>query len=379
MTRKPFRRRLSKKISRDDSTRWAPSPKPGTPHVAVHGASPTAVRARERAVLAREAAVQRLEHALVAEEAVLHGRRISMQPIAEIDRLMAQLREANERLIVASVQAQAASDDAHAEAREARAEIERLLQGLQDANAQLVAASTEARALAEQARQREEDYRRLSSRLLQVQDEERRRLATDLHDSTAQQLAALIMSLDLVKQGDHGLDAPLRRALADSRSLAEQCAQEVRTLSYLLHPPLFDELGLVPTIRWYVKGFTERSGIQVDLDLHEVDRLPGPMEMALYRVVQESLTNIHRHARGSTASVRLASTSRAVTLEVQDRGHGLRDDLKQGTRAGGPETLGVGIQGMRERIRQLRGTFDVAFTDQGTTVRVTVPVDQSLP
>jgi signal transduction histidine kinase len=121
-----------------------------------------------------------------------------------------------------------------------------------------------------------------------------------------------------------------------------------------------------------VEGFTGRSGIQVDLDLGEFERLPGPMELALFRVIQESLTNVHRHAASATASIRLTGTSHAVTLEVQDRGRGLRDDLKDA--AVRSELLGVGIQGMRERIRQLGGTFEVAFTDNGTTVHVDVPI-----
>jgi signal transduction histidine kinase len=125
-----------------------------------------------------------------------------------------------------------------------------------------------------------------------------------------------------------------------------------------------------------VEGFTKRSGIQVDLDLDDVDRLPGPMEIALFRIVQESLTNVHRHAASSTASIHLTSTAHAVTLEVQDRGGGLRDSVRQGTRAVPPGTLGVGIQGMRERIRQLGGTFDISFTDAGTTVRVRVPLHE---
>jgi signal transduction histidine kinase len=146
----------------------------------------------------------------------------------------------------------------------------------------------------------------------------------------------------------------------------------VRTFAYLLHPPLLDEVGLLPAVRWYVEGFTGRSGIHVDLDLGEFERLPGPMELALFRVIQESLTNVHRHAASATASIRLTGTSHAVTLEVQDRGRGLRDDLKEA--AVRSELLGVGIQGMRERIRQLGGTFEVAFTDHGTTVRVDMPI-----
>ena len=373
MSDKPSRSRAVKRASAGGSKK--PSGRgraTRNPSLATSGGQAKAIGPRERAVLAREASLQRRERALAAEEAALHKREISAQPAAEIEQLMAQLREANERLIVAAVHAESSSDVARTEAAEARSELERLLDRLRDANAQLVAASAQARALGEQARQREEDYRRLSSRLLHVQDEERRRLAVELHDSTGQLLTGLIMNLGLLQQGVPGLDASSHRLLADSQSLADQCAREVRTFAYLLHPPLLDEIGLQPAVRWYVEGFASRSGIHVDLDLGEFERLPGPMELALFRVIQESLTNVHRHAASATVSVRLTGTLHAVTLEVQDRGRGLRDDLKDP--AVRSELLGVGIQGMRERIRQLGGTFKVAFTDHGTTVRVDVPI-----
>jgi signal transduction histidine kinase len=342
------------------------------PSLATSGKAKTA-GAREQTELAREASLQRRERALAVREVALHEMEISAQPAAEIEHLIAQLREANERLIVSAVHAESMSDEARTEAAVARSELERLLGRLREANAQLVAASRQARAFEEQARQREEDYRRLSSRLLHVQDEERRRLAVDLHDSTAQLLTCLMMNLDLFEQGVPALDMPLHELLAESRSLAQQCARDVRTFAYLLHPPLLDEVGLQPAIRWYVEGFTNRSGIRVDLDLGEFERLPGPIELALFRVIQESLTNVHRHAASATASIRLTGTSRAVTLEIRDRGRGLRDDLKDA--AARSELLGVGIQGMRERIRQLGGTFDVAFTDHGTTVHVDMPIN----
>ena len=212
-----------------------------------------------------------------------------------------------------------------------------------------------------------------------MQDEERKRFAIDLHDSTAQRLAALTMNLDVVEAAEDVLDARSRRALAQSRALADQCSREVRTLAYLLHPPLLDEAGLLAAVRWYVAGFMERSGIRVDFEVHEVGRLPGPIETALFRVVQEGLTNIHRHASTPNASIRLTSTAGAVVLDIQDQGRGLRDHptLRPGTRL--PEILGVGIQGMRERIRQLGGTFDIEFTDTGTTVHVAVPLNAGAP
>jgi signal transduction histidine kinase len=154
-------------------------------------------------------------------------------------------------------------------------------------------------------------------------------------------------------------------------------APKMRTMAYLLHPPLFEEIGLVLAVRWYVTGFTKRSGIHVAMSLDEIGRLPRPTEMALFRVVQESLTNVHRHASTSTASVRLTSTANDVVLDIQDRGHGLRGDLRKQHDALVPATLGVGIQGMQERIRQLAGTFDAEFTDKGTTVRVSVPLGKA--
>jgi signal transduction histidine kinase len=284
---------------------------------------------------------------------------------AEIERLMAQLREANERLIVAAVQAQNLSDDVHLEAARARGEVDALMCQLRAANEQLAT-------MAEEASAGEEKYRRLSGRLLTLQDEERRRLALDLHDTTGQGLAALTMNLDVVGLAAKALDARSRRALTESRSLAEQCAREVRTMAYLLHPPLLDEVGLLSTVRWYADGVAKRTGIQVSMDLAEIGRLPRPVETALFRIVQEALTNIHRHASTTTASIRLGASAHVVALDIHDAGHGLRDPVTHDDTL--PETLGVGIQGMRERVRQLNGTFHVEFTGTGTTVRVRVPI-----
>jgi two-component system, NarL family, sensor kinase len=301
-----------------------------------------------------------------------------VQTRAEVERLMVQLREANARLIVAAVRAQDLSDEAHMETAQAKAELDVLVRHLGDANERLLAATMDAHTMAEEATQREEAYRRLSGRLLNLQDDERRRFAADLHDSMGQRLAALVMNLDLLKRAEGALDARSRQVLTESRSLAAQCVQEVRTMAYLLHPPLFEEIGLVSAVRWYVTGFMKRSGIHVAMSLDEIGRLPRPIEMALFRVVQESLTNVHRHASTSTASVRLTKTANEVVLDIQDCGHGLREDLaKQNDFPVPDSTRGVGIQGMRERIRQLAGTFDVEFTDKGTTVRVTVPLGKA--
>lgn len=362
--------RRSRKASRDNATPADDSR--ATRHRRVRGAALKAAKASadpQRAVAAHGESVRRNEHTLPVREVALRARETSAHTRADVERLMGQMREANERLIVSAIQAQNLSDEAHLEAALARAELDDLMSRLRGANQQLGT-------MAEEAGEREEEYRRLSSRLLTLQDEERRRLALDLHDPIGQRLAALTMNLDVIEQTAKALDARSRRALAESRSLADQCAREVRTFAYLLHPPLLDEVGLLSAVRWYAEGFEKRSGIHVVVELGEVGRLPRPIETALFRVVQESLTNVHRHASTTTASIRLTATADAVALEIHDEGHGVRDPVTHpnGTRL--PETLGVGIQGMRERIRQLGGTFDVEFTDTGTTVRVRVPIDR---
>jgi signal transduction histidine kinase len=334
---------------------------------------------RERALIAREDAVARREHALGLQQAALRARQASTHTRAEVERLMGQMREANERLIVAAVHAQNLSDDARTETAQARKELDDLMDQLRAANARLAAIAAQAHTMAEEASAREEDYRRLSSRLLTLQDEERRHLALDLHDPIGQRLAALAMNLDVIGQSTKALDVRSRRALAESRSLADQCAREVRTFAYLLHPPLLDETGLLSALRWYAEGFAARSGIRVVLELSEIGRLPAPIETALFRIVQEGLTNVHRHASTTTASIRLTATTDAVALEIHDKGHGLRDSIAHLNGSLLPERLGVGIQGMRERIRQLRGTFEVEFTDHGTTVRVAVPMNADTP
>jgi signal transduction histidine kinase len=322
----------------------------------------------------KKASPKRPDDALGEHEAALHAPEASAQTQAEVEQLMGRLREANERLLVTAMHAQDLSEEAHIEAMQAKIELDDLIRQLREANERLAASTMYAHTLVAEAKAREEAYQRLSARLLELQDEERRRIADDLHDSMGQRLAALVMYLDLLQSEEEVLAPRSRRALVEGRSLAEQCVQDLRTLAYLLYPPLFDEIGLVKALRWYVDGFVNRSRVQVVLSMGEIGRLPRPVEMALFRVVQESLTNVHRHAPASIASIRLATTGETVMLDIQDRGHRLRKDLTQQNDPHVPDTLGVGIQGMRERIRQLAGTFDIEFTDTGTTVRVSVPL-----
>src|SRR5581483_6024115 len=212
------------------------------------------------------------------------------------------------------------------------------------------------------------NLRELSARLMQLQDEERRRIARELHDSVGQTLAALSMNLSTVRTGVEQL-ARTSAALNDSESLVREMVTEVRTISHLLHPPLLDELGLSSALRWYVNGFAQRSSIKVDLDMPEdFGRLPSEIETAIFRVVQECLTNIHRHSESPVARIRVRHSEREVSVDVEDKGKGIpQKKLRELSAAGTP---GVGIRGMQERIRQLGGSLDVNSTGQGTRVIV---------
>jgi two-component system NarL family sensor kinase len=216
--------------------------------------------------------------------------------------------------------------------------------------------------------------RTLTARLMRAQDDERRRIAQMLHETTAQNLAGLKMLLARLNRTLDHLSDSERSALTESMSLAEQSMTEIRTLSYLLHPPFLDEMGLVSALRWYAAGFAERSGITVDLDLPEsLVRLPRDTETALFRIVQESLINIHRHAGSETARIQLRRDAGTLVLQIGDRGHGIpHASLEHIVRGEG--VAGVGIAGMSERMEQLGGSLEIASTDRGTTVRVRLPL-----
>jgi signal transduction histidine kinase len=211
--------------------------------------------------------------------------------------------------------------------------------------------------------------RTLSASLLRAQDDERRRIAQMLHETTAQNLAALKMLLARLKRASDRLTDPERKALAESISLADQSMTGIRTLSYLLHPPFLDEVGLLAALRWYAAGFAERSDITVDLDLPaSVVRLPRDTETALFRIVQESLINIHRHAVSKTAGIRLHRDTDTLVLEIADRGRGMPTASLEHIKKGAG-IAGVGIAGMIERMEQLGGTLEITSGDHGTTIR----------
>jgi|GEM_PF-278798 len=218
----------------------------------------------------------------------------------------------------------------------------------------------------------EDRLRRLSGRLMQTQDEERRRIARELHDSLGQYLVASKMSLDLINMSSPNNDR-VREALADAIQQIEKAISETRTMSHLLHPPLLDEVGLESALIWYAEGFAKRSGIEVSVEISpSIGRLATDVETALFRVVQECLTNVHRHSGSPTAAVRLHREGGDLKLEVSDEGRGMPVSAMAGDSA--QAAPGVGIQGIRERVLQLHGTIEIVSGEgKGTRVVVTIP------
>jgi PAS domain S-box-containing protein len=223
----------------------------------------------------------------------------------------------------------------------------------------------------------ETSLRQLSARLLQLQDEERRRIARDLHDVTGQKVAVLSMSLDrLARQADEQ-KPEARQSIKESRDIVGQIGEEIRTLSYILHPPLLDECGLASAVHWYAEGFEKRSGIKLEVIVNgDLPRLPIDAETTLFRVVQESLTNVHRYSGSSVAKISISKEDGEVRLEVIDHGHGIKTG-KARAKLDGSAPLGVGIPGMRERLHQLGGGLTVDFGANGTRVTATLPVKEA--
>jgi signal transduction histidine kinase len=213
---------------------------------------------------------------------------------------------------------------------------------------------------------------KLSAQLLQSQDDERKRLARELHDSVGQLLAAIKMNSDKFQSPQ--LDPAAAKAAAlDNAVLIDQVTTEIRTMSHLLHPPLLEEVGLPSALRWYVDGFSERSKIVVDIDIaDDIGRLGHDKEIAIFRVVQECLTNVHRHSGSRTAALRLAQADGHVRLEIKDSGKGIPLEKQMALTSSGQ--LGVGVRGMRERIGQLGGVLVVQSDQGGTVVTATLPL-----
>ncbi len=228
----------------------------------------------------------------------------------------------------------------------------------------------------------QDSLRRLSGQLLRVQDEERRRLARELHDGAGQILAALNMNLEtLHEKTKDQLSSNLSRRLTESISLANQVIRETRTLSYLLHPPLLDEAGLTDALHWFVGGFIDRSGIHTTLEVAaDFPRLPRDLETAIFRIIQEALTNIHRHSGSRTASIQLTVAGEEILLTVSDQGKGINSGTEPAEQNGNGHNgndrkrkLGVGIAGMRERALQLGGRFEIGAGNPGTLLKAVFP------
>jgi PAS domain S-box-containing protein len=220
-------------------------------------------------------------------------------------------------------------------------------------------------------RKRMEDAARsLSARILTLQDDERRRIARGLHDSLGQYLAALKMNVHMLAGA-----AENQRAV-ECLDIIDKCIAETRTISHLLHPPLLDEAGFGSAARWYIDGFAQRSGIRVNLNLpSDLARLSREAETALFRVLQEGLSNVHRHAASSQVHIRLGVERDCLRLEINDNGHGIPAERLQHLNDGAAE-VGVGIAGMRERMRELGGSLEIGSDSSGTRLRVTIPVGE---
>jgi PAS domain S-box-containing protein len=216
--------------------------------------------------------------------------------------------------------------------------------------------------------------RELTGTLLQTQDEERRRIARELHDGAGQLVVAMSMNFANILREKEKLSAPARQTLEQTQALIEQASREIRTMSHLLHPPLLDEVGLDSALRWYVDGFSERSKITVETKLASgfTDDLPRDLALSVFRIVQESLTNIHRHSESATARVQIDRSPREIRLVVEDEGKGIPAEIQTKISCG--ELTGVGLRGMRERVRQFGGHLDVSSNGNGTRVVAVLPI-----
>ncbi len=224
--------------------------------------------------------------------------------------------------------------------------------------------------------------------MLRAQDNERQRIARELHDSTVQTITAVKLNLGLLRRHlgrDGSSGGKFADVLDEGEELMDQAATELRTLSYLLHPPMLDDIGLAAAISWYVEGFARRSGLRIELEAPiDLGRLPAQVETSLYRIVQEALSNVHLHSGSKSARIRLNKRANAIWLRIQDRGKGMPAAIMQNGAGGnggaldstpdGAPALGVGIAGMRQRLRQLGGRLEIRSTSHGTTITAVVPL-----
>jgi PAS domain S-box-containing protein len=251
---------------------------------------------------------------------------------------------------------------------------------LQEANMNLLAEVKERKLAEKKLASSERSLRELSRHLLRSQDEERRRIGRDLHDSLGQSLAVLKMNLDSLDLQVGAEQNGTARAVNSCVNLAEEALREVRTISYLLYPPMLEEMGLKSAIPWYLDGFSKRSNIKTSLEVDPCfDRLPPEVELALFRILQESLTNIHRHSGSATAKIKLSLADGWAAMEIRDEGKGIPAGLLEQSGEDWMGSLGVGLRGMNERMRQLGGRLEVSSTENGTVVTAGVPAEKAQP
>ncbi len=218
--------------------------------------------------------------------------------------------------------------------------------------------------------QRTAALRQLSAKLMHAQDDERRRISRELHDGVSQDLDQIKLSLVTLEKA---ASAQSSESFADVIALVEKCFKETRTISYLLHPPLLEELGLNSAVNWYVAGFAQRTGIQVNLDMaHSLQRLPMNLEILLFRILQEALANVHRHSHSPSVDVRSEIGSDVVLLQVKDRGRGIPAHLLEQYKSG--VGTGVGLRSMRERVGEVGGKLEIESDHLGTLIRATIPL-----
>jgi signal transduction histidine kinase len=264
---------------------------------------------------------------------------------------------------------------AHLQQKAEAFETEKLLHvALQSAHTALEMEIAERRLAQEKLRASELSLRELSGRLLETQDEERRHLGRELHDTLGQHLVVLKMGLDLMKSERRPTGDAASHLLADCAGLVEQSIKEIRTMSYLLYPPMLEEAGLGTAAVWYVDGFAKRSGVETTLDIPpDFARVPREVELAIFRVLQESLTNVHRHSGSRVAHVRLFASDGSLHLEIKDEGKGIPSDVLQSLNSS-QGTLGVGLRGMQERLRHLGGSLELDSNSDGTTLHAAIPL-----
>ena len=255
-----------------------------------------------------------------------------------------------------------------------RVNVSLTISPVRDNQGHIIGASKIARDISERKRFEEAlKESEFSARLLKVQDEDRRRIARELHDGVGQLLAAVSINVGVVARERHKLTSDAARRIEETGVLVQQASADIRTVSYLLHPPLLDEMGLSSALKWYIDGFAERSKMSVELEMpSDLGRLPQDSELVLFRIAQECLTNIHRHAKCSSAFVKLSNTGGRLAMEIRDDGQGIDQELQRQIAAG--KAVGVGLRGMRERVCAIRGTFEVESNGNGTSVRVTLPL-----